>query len=354
MAIFVVSRIGVLLVASAVSDNANFPLSHALLNWDGHWYMAAAAGYVHNIPPGTGDTAQSNLGFFPVLPILMQLVHLMLGIGYGRSGLLVGFAAGLSASVAVWWMLHDTEGVGGADRGTTLLLFSPGAFVLSMVYSEGLLITAVAGVMLALRRRRWVTAGLLAAVASATDPLGIAALLPCALAARAAIRRDGDWRAVAAPALAPLGVIAFFAYLWAWVGTPFAWFIAQRRGWQGGSPGTSIPSQWVWVVRYGFSNPNDTIKAAGFLVVAVMLVYFIRTKPEAILIAYVAGVLFIAALSPIIGWTPRVALRAFPLVAVVGARLPRPWYRPTVGVSALTMAAVASLAWGAAAIPFTP
>jgi hypothetical protein len=225
---------------------------------------------------------------------------------------------------------------------------------MSMVYSEGLLITVMAGCFIALRRRRWVTAGVLAAVAGATDPLGTMAIVPCAIAAWRAIRRDGEGRSLAAPLLAPLGALGFFAFLWAWVGTPFAWFIAQRRGWQGGAPGTSIPGVFGWLFAHGFNDINDTVKVFSALVVAALVVLLIRSRPETILLAYVVAVLAFSAASPIIGWTPRVALRAFPLLAVLGARAPKSWFGPIVGLSGLVMAALAVLSWGGGAIPFTP
>jgi len=353
-AIAVLSRVGVLLVAGAVSQVAKQPLRVSLVDWDSKWYVAAAAGYPHHLLPGRGNSAQSQLGFFPMLPLLIRLVHIVLTTDYARSGLLVTFATSITAAVAVWWMLRDTEGPDGASRGTAMVLFSPGAFTMSMVYSEGLLITVMAGCFMALRRKRWVTAGALAAVASATDPLGTMAIVPCAVVAWKAIRRDGESRSLAAPLLAPVGVLGFFAFLWAWVGTPFAWFIAQRRGWQGGVPGASIPGVFSWLYDHGFSDINDTVKAFSAITVAVLLVFLIRSRPETILLAYVVAVLAFSAASPVIGWTPRVALRAFPLLAVLGARAPKSWFGPIVGVSGLVMAALAVVSWGNGIIPFTP
>lgn len=352
--LYLLSRVGVLLIASSVAYDSHLTFAQTLLAWDGKWYMAAALGYPHHNLPGSGNSAQNALGFFPGLPILIALVHVVLRIGVAKAGLLVTFATGLSASVSVWLFLRDTETRDGADLGTALVVFSPAAFVFSMVYSEGLLITASALCFVMLRRRRWVAAGLLAAVASATDPLGFLMVLPCAVAAWTAIRDGSDRRAIVAPVLAPMGAIGFFAFLWVWVGTPFAWFIAQHRGWQGGVPVASIPGEFAYLFQHGFSDVNDTIKAASFLVLLALLVVFIRIRPWPPVTAFVVGALVVAAASPIIGWTPRVALRAFPLLAVVGARIPRRWSFVVVGVSALLLAAVEAAALGAGVPPFTP
>jgi len=60
-------------------------------------------------------------------------------------------------------------------------------------------------------------------------------------------------------------------------------------------------------------------------------------------------------LSPIAGFSPRVVLRAFPLVALSGARVGRGWFEALLGLSALGMAATATLSIaGPPNIPFTP
>ena len=50
-------------------------------------------------------------------------------------------------------MLHDVFGRPGADRGTALVFFSPGALVLSLVYTEAATILLVACTLMALRRQ---------------------------------------------------------------------------------------------------------------------------------------------------------------------------------------------------------
>ena len=348
------SHLGVLMVASATAAASRQPIRRLLTAWDSKWYLAAAAGYPHHILPGKGNAAQSSLGFFPALPLLLRLVHAVLGTGYVTSGIVVSSALSLLAPVTVWWVLWDAFGRQAATRGTVLVFFSPGAFVLAMVYSEGLLISAVALCLLALRKRHWALAGLCAAVASATDPLGLAAFAPCAIAAWRAVRDKGGLRPLVAPLLAPAGTVGFFSFLWAWVGTPMAWFITQRRGWQGGGFFSGIPTAFSYVYRHGFSDINDTVKTVSVLAIVLLLVAFVRARPGATMTAYVLTTLLLAAASPIVSLTPRVVLRAFPLLGAVGARAPRRLLPALVGFSALVMATLAVMSWGLARIPFTP
>ena len=134
--LYLASRAGMLLVACATSSTAHQSVSRGLTSWDSTWYLSIARnGYASHIPPGSGNPAQSNLGFFPLLPILIRATHQVTGFGIAMSGLITTFLLGLAASVAVWWMLRDLFGRTGADRGTALVFFSPGALVLSLVYT---------------------------------------------------------------------------------------------------------------------------------------------------------------------------------------------------------------------------
>ena len=345
--IYLLSRAGVLLVAGAVASNAHEHFTKALVVWDSPWYLSIAkSGYVSAIPPGTSNAAQSNLGFFPLLPLLIRATHDVTGFGYSVSSLAITFVIGLLAAVAVWWLLHDVFGERGATRGTALVFFSPGALVLSLVYTEGLTILLVCGALLAIRRRRWGIAGVCAALATMADPVGSAVIVPCAIASFLAIRSRGEWRSLLAPLLAPLGVAAFFAYLWAHTGSPFEWFNAQRAGWQTGSFGGSVPTAVAAMWRHGFANPDAFVKVISLVVALGLLVMFLRAHPPAPWIGYVVTVLAIGILSPIIGITPRLLLRGFPLLGVVGARLESTWFEIVLASSALCMAALAVLAVG--------
>jgi hypothetical protein len=336
-----------LLVAGAVATVGPRPVSKALTVWDSHWYLSiASGGYVTRIPPGVGNPAQSDLGFFPLVPLFIRFTHLVTGFGFVVSGLLATFLVGMAASVAVWWMLRDVFGSSGADRGTALVFFSPGALVLSLVYSESATILFVACALMALRRKRWLVAGLCAAVAAIADPVAGAVVVPCTMAAVVAIRTRGEWRALIAPILAPLGAVAFFGYLWAHTGSPFEYFRAQRAGWQSGTYFAGIPTALGQLFGHGFASVNEGVKGVSVLVAIGLLVVFFRARPPSIWIGYVLGVLLLGAISPIIGITPRLLLRSFPLLGVVGAKLPSLWFEVVLGMSALCMAALAVLAMG--------
>jgi hypothetical protein len=71
--LYLASRAGMFLVAEATSSTAHQTLPTSLTVWDSSWYLSIAqSGYVRHIPPGVGNPAQSNLGFFPLVPLLTR------------------------------------------------------------------------------------------------------------------------------------------------------------------------------------------------------------------------------------------------------------------------------------------
>ncbi len=170
--------------------------------------------------------------------------------------------------------------------------------------------------------------------------------MPCVVASMAAIRARREWRSLFAPLLAPLGVGIFFSYLWIHAGSPFEWFFAQRAGWQSGSFGGGVPGAVETVIRHGIANPNATVKTLSLLVALGLLVLYFKAHPPAPWTGYVLAVLCLGMLSPVVGVTPRLLLRNFPLLGVVGARLPAFWFEIFLGFSTFCLATLAVLAMG--------
>jgi hypothetical protein len=342
-AIFIASRIGALLVASAISYDTRIGIRKVLIKWDAGWYVQVARqGYPHVIPQG-----QSTIGFFPLLPGIIRIFEEATPLTFNQAGLLVAFLGGLLSAVAVWWLIKDYAGEVGATQGTALVVLAPAAFIFSQVYAESILIGLAALALLALRRRRWLLAGIAAGVATASSPLAGALVLACAVTAIVAIKKRREWRALIAPILAPAGIVAFFAFLWVRTGTPLAWFESERRpGWQSGHFGYAIFHEIDGIAHTGYKWPNNWVPIASLAVVLVLLVFFAWGRPSVPVATFAGGVLALAFVSPVTGISPRVMLNAFPLVAFVGARLPRKWFVALLGVSALSMAALEMLTLG--------
>ena len=133
--------------------------------------------------------------------------------------------------IGVWALVRHYADQSSADRATLLVALFPGSFVLSMVYSEGLALTFLAFGILALLQRRWLLAGVLGLLASATTPVALAFVVSCLWCAYREVPPSRNWRALVAPALAPLGFVGYQVWIWQHTGTLTAWRLTERGGW---------------------------------------------------------------------------------------------------------------------------
>ena len=314
----------------------------AVTPWDGGWYLSVAEdGYPRTMPVINGYASQSNLAFFPLYPMTMRGVHSVFGMSYVASGLLVAGVAGLVTAVLLRRLFEQLWGGEVADRGVALFCFFPGALVLSFTYSEALMLALTVGALLALLSRRWFLAGLLAALATATRPNALALAAACAWASFAAIRSNRDWRSLAAPIMAPLGFVAFQAFLWAHTGDAGAWWKTQRQGW---GERLTVGAPWDKVsafVERPLFDVNIMIALVGTLFVLVTTVLLIRARPPAPLAIYTAGVVLLALFSQTLGARPRFLLTAFPLVMVLARWLSASAFTVTVAGSATLLGSFA-------------
>ena len=334
VALFAASRLATLAAGGLAAEISGIRLVDGLQRWDGAWFLKLIRdGYPAAVPMTDGRADPSTLCFFPLYPLAVRAVRL-LGIGTVPAAIVVVTLAGLAAAVLLWLLLRAVGDPAAADRGVALVCFFPGAVVFSMLYSEALTLAFVAGCLLSLHHRRWVTAGALAALAGATRFNGLVLVLPCAWAAFDAVRRRRDWRALAAPALAPLGTVAFMVYLRLHTGAADAYLRTQRDGWgQEIDPLAAVDALSAFA-RRPFADTNVTVVVAALAFVALAGVALYRARPPAILVAYALGCVAVGLLTPGIALRPRFLLLAFPLVTAVGEALPRPGAAAVLGTQA--------------------
>jgi hypothetical protein len=340
-AIFATSRVATLLAAAIAADlHPTFGLGGVLTGtWDSGWYLAVAQhGYPTAVPEQAGRAVQSTIGFFPLYPLLVRTVH-RLGLSYPTAGLVVAGVAGVAACALLWQLVRHLSGPAVADRAVALFCFFPGALILSLPYSEALMLALSIGCLLALLRRHWITAGALAALATATRPNAVALVAACAWAAGAAVWRRREWRALAAPALAPLGLVAFFAYLGVHTGEVGAYLRTQREGWDQKLEPKSALDTISDFLHHPFADTNVTVMVVGVIFLIGMLVLLVRSRPPGILLVYTVAVMGMALLTPTMGARPRFLLTAFPLVTVLAEDLPAPVFSGVLATSATLLGA---------------
>ncbi|HMC52717.1 MAG TPA: mannosyltransferase family protein, partial [Acidimicrobiales bacterium] len=212
-----------------LADPAVIGTAHqGLLGWDAGWYAGIAA-------RGYGALPREALRFFPLVPLLVRALHLLLPLSTRACLIAVGNAAALVLALLLHRLVVRESGDAAlARRAVWLIALAPPAYVLVMGYAEAVATSLALAAFLALRRRRWWWAALWAVLAGLARPLSVllavpavvevvrATLRPSAGTARAS--RTVRWGAVrggaarvAAVAAAPAGAALYLG----WVGQRF-------------------------------------------------------------------------------------------------------------------------------------
>jgi hypothetical protein len=315
--------------------------SQVFLRWDSNWYyLVILEGY-------RPDPSQPGVyAFFPVYPLSARALAALPGIGPIVAGLLVGGVASFLAAIAIWGLCRQVLNRATAHKAVALFAFFPGSFVLSMLYSEGVMLALSAACpvgagppQLAHRRRGGHHRHRLASQCRRTHRR---------------LRQPGppfiyrrEWRSLVAPALAPLGLLAYFGLLWA-PGSPLTWFRVQR----------DFRHEWVTpfafvhdvreFVHAPFGNTNNTAAIIGGAICVVGMLLLLRSGLPSALAVYSAVDIALAMCSETLGPRPRFVLAAFPIffVFACGCVAPpsrRHWVCPSPCWGAFTLISVDTL-----------
>lgn len=310
--------------------------------WDGGWYVYAAQhGWPNHVKPGLGNEAQDTLAFFPGLPTVIRAVHFVLPLSWERAGEVAAFLTQMAMVAGLWLLARDIWDRAVADRAVAMMCFFPGAFILAIMYSEPLLIACGAFCLLALRRQRWVLAGLFGAAGTFTRLTGVALVVCCAWEAFRAIRTERRWMALVAVAISPAGIVGWFAYLWASTGDKLAWLHTEQKGWAQHTSILAIPRLVKSVLHTHPANPNDVLALAGTVLAVGLLALLVASRPPSVLTVYSVLVVAISATSvnPS-GIRFRFIMTAFPLVMIIGRYLKDAAFSVAIGASTVVMASM--------------
>ncbi|MFD3548336.1 hypothetical protein ACFWUW_22505 [Streptomyces sp. NPDC058655] len=329
---------------------------HTLLSarWDSLWYARIAAeGYGYEVALPNGDV-HSNLAFFPLLPWLERLVAAVTGLSHGSAGLVVSALAGLAAAWGIFLVAESVcaQALPGADGrragvlAVALWAALPVGIVQSMAYSEALFTALAAWALYAVLRGRWLTAGLLAAGAGLTRPVGAAVVAAVWVAAALARGRgEHSWRTAAGALLAPLGAAAYVLWVGARTGGGLLGYLDVQAGW-----GNGFDGGWAFARFVGARLASPAFAAglglvAGVVCVLWLYVRCVRQRQPVPLLVY-AGIVVALALcaSGYFGSKPRLLLPAFPLLLPLAAAMAR--WRTGRAAVVLGAVAAASAAYG--------
>jgi len=205
------------------------PLGQGLFAWDAAYYRAIAE-------HGYGDLPRAALRFFPLVPLLSRALGVVFG---GNEAVALIVIANVSALV-FGALLHRLALVETGDallarRAAWYAALIPAAGALVLGYADATALALAAGMFLALRTRRFVTAGVLGYFAALTRPLGVLLVVPALVEAARELRSrqdvtPGAWvRRIVAVLGPPLGLATFLAWVDRTRGDAFLPFSVQKR-----------------------------------------------------------------------------------------------------------------------------
>lgn len=242
-AMFLASRAVLLLVGVltatqiAPASATGAPLLSYLCRFDCAWYLSVAQ-HGYSTIESADQPGATNLGFYPLFPMLVRVIATLLGTDVFHTAVAVTNVCFYVALVYVYRYarllnLDHTA----ALLSAALLCVLPQSIAFSAVYSESPFLLLLVVAMFYLRRESYLIAGIAAALLSATRANGIFFVV---FGSAWVIRNDG-LRAFLAPwrtpekfvpiVLAPLGLFLFWAYCFMTTGDAFAGPSSMYHGW---------------------------------------------------------------------------------------------------------------------------
>ncbi|MFE1034059.1 mannosyltransferase family protein [Streptomyces sp. NPDC058807] len=353
-----VRALGLLALAlwSAARDKSAYTLLTA--RWDSLWYTRVAElGYGYEVRLPNGDV-HSNLAFFPLLPWLERLGAAVSPLSYADAGFVVSLIASLAAAWGIFAVAEHVYGRRAAACAVLLWAVLPVGVVQSMAYSESLFTALAAWSLYAVLTGRWVTAGLLAALAGLTRPVGLAvaaAVWAAAVVAFARGRNDGGpegalgdgARRVLGMALAPLGAAGYVLWVGHRTGKGPLGYLDVQAGWRNGFDGGAAFARFVGDKFTSFPAALAGVAlVAGVALLLWLYVVCVRQRQPLPLLVYTGVVVTLAlCASSYFGSKPRLLLPAFPLLLPLALALAR--LRTSRSALVVSGAAAASAVYGA-------
>jgi hypothetical protein len=304
--------------------------------WDGGWYVRIAqSGYGGRTPFG-----QAPFAFFPLYPLAINaLTHA--GFEPAMAGFLISHVATFFAALFFFRFVERRWDETTARRALIFLLLFPTSFFLVALYAESLLLLLMVLAIDFAFRDRWLAASIAAAFATATKATALV-LIPILVLIYLRRAKPGVTSALSL-AIAPLGAVAYSAFLGVRFHRPLAWLTSEHAwGRHFGLHGFHhllTANAWDGRGVYLVQRPGDPI--AFLVVIAIAVALIAQRRYE--LGALAASVVSLPAFSGTLDSIDRYALIAFPIFAWLGAHRSIKTLAAYAGVAAPALVALLSL-----------
>jgi hypothetical protein len=291
----------------------HLPVLDMWTQWDAQHYLdIALRGYDLPAQP------ESNIAFFPLYPLLIRIVLIVIGRTDPETGALVGLVI---SNVALFGALLYLSALVARDfslsvarRAVLYVLVFPTTLFLSSVYAEPVFLAAAVASLYHARAGEWGRSGIAGALAALTRPFGVLLLVPIGIELYRQRARPRSWLALVGP---PIGLALFIGYLWWLFDDPNAYFRA------GETWGREFHAPWEVLHGYvqgplkGFDWTYSWLDLLSIGAMIAVLIAGLRLVPASYSAYSAAGLIF--AMSSGIAWfsAARHALALFPLLVVL-------------------------------------
>lgn len=197
--------------------------------WDSGWYLSIAKNWY----PAYLKAGYSNYGFFPLYPLLIRILGIIIGNNY-ISGIIISNICLIVACIFLYRLVKLYSNNDTALKSVKYLFLFPSAFILSGVFSESLFLVLLIMCFYYAKKEKWLLVGITGFFLSLTRSIGIFIIFPILYEYFKTknfklknIRKD-----IFFLLLIPLGPFIFASYSYYLTGNFFAHVYAKHTGWR--------------------------------------------------------------------------------------------------------------------------
>ncbi len=240
----IVLCLGFLIIAT-ISPAKNFfdNFYKAWIQWDAGWYLTIARdGYDKKFPSlpeysefcvNNSTECQRNFAFFPAYPTSVKVVSAVTTIDPRFIGIILSNIYFVIATVFLYRLVKQKYSEKIARTTVLLLMFFPLSYIFSGMMTESLFLMLLVMTYYFAENKRWIPAGIVGALLSATRIVGFLGIgiiiLKYLEHKNFKIKlKEIDPRFVFALIIFPLGILGFMTFLKIHTGSFFSYFIIQK------------------------------------------------------------------------------------------------------------------------------